>query len=83
MSPPSQTHGFLRELRDKSSVDGITSCVSISRREFIGLGTAWVLVSSLFAPSASYAGLLPSVLIRPSGEDHHRPIGSSELLFRA
>lgn len=72
--------GFLGQFRDKALPDGAGGRIAFSRREFMGLGTAWLMASALFAPSISCAGLLPPHLIECSNDDPPRPVGSTPLL---
>jgi peptidoglycan-N-acetylglucosamine deacetylase len=80
MRSSSRTHGFLGQFRDKASPDGAERRFAFSRREFMGLGTAWLMSSALFAPSISSAGLLPPHRIESSNDDPQLPIGPSPLL---
>ena len=80
MISSSRTHGFLGQFHDEALPDGAGRRIAFSRREFMGLGTAWLIASALFAPSISCAGLLPPHLIESSNDDPPRPIGSTPLL---
>ena len=80
MISSSRTHGFLGQFHDKALPDGAGRRIAFSRREFMGLGTAWLIASALFAPSISCARLLPPHRIESSNDDPPRPIGSTPLL---
>jgi peptidoglycan/xylan/chitin deacetylase (PgdA/CDA1 family) len=80
MRSPSRTHGFLGQFRDKDFPDEAERRSAFSRREFMGLGTAWLIASALFAPSISCAGLLPPNRIESSNDDPQWPIGSTPFL---
>jgi|SRR5271157_45691 len=80
MRSPSRTHRFLGQFRDKALPDGAERRFAFSRREFMGLGTAWLIASALFGPSISWAGLLPPHRSESSNDDPQWPIGSTPLL---
>lgn len=80
MRSPSRTYGFLGQFHDEALPDGAQKGFAFSRREFMGLGTAWLMASALFAPSISCAGLLPPHRIESSNDDDQWPIGSTPLL---
>ena len=80
MISSSRTHGFLEQFHEEALPDGAGRRIAFSRREFMGLGTAWLIASALFAPSISCASLLPPHLIESSNDDPPRPIGSTPLL---
>jgi peptidoglycan/xylan/chitin deacetylase (PgdA/CDA1 family) len=80
MTSPSPTHGFLGYIHDKALPDGGERRLGFSRREFMGLGTVWLMASALFAPSISGAGLLPPHQIESSNDDPQWPVGSTPLL---
>jgi len=70
----------LGQFHDKALPDGAQKRFALSRREFMGLGTAWFMASALFAPSVSCAGLLPPHRIESSNDDPQLPIGSTPWL---
>lgn len=80
MISSSRTHRFLGQFHEEALPDGAGRRIAFSRREFMGLGTAWLIASALFAPSISCASLLPPHLIESSNDDPPRPIGSTPLL---